>query len=228
VTVVSSVRKGATEAERLEKALAVLIGSTRRNLRRKNLLEVADQLEIACEILGSRRTVAKRLDVSEEMLREFASVERLSSHVKELVRQGRLTSVDTAYRFSMLPDREQDLTAEAYISGDLSGQDVRDVVSFRRRNPEMTIEEAIERVKASRDVVHYVIRFPVSENTAGRDASLRRFSEVVGNKNVVGFEVSKGIATLTVTEEGEKRLRMTAKERGISKRELVRQLGALA
>ena len=60
------------DEKRLEDALICLLGSTRRNKRVKNLLEVAQALTVAQEILGSRRAVAKQVDLSDEMLRNFA------------------------------------------------------------------------------------------------------------------------------------------------------------
>ena len=113
-------QKSQPEDDRLEKALVILLGSTHRNRRKKNLLEVAQQLQIARRILGSQKAVAERIGLSEEMLREFASVKKLCPFVKEMIEGGHLTSIDVAYRLNMLPDSEQKLVALAYAAGELN------------------------------------------------------------------------------------------------------------
>jgi len=217
-------RKSPPEHEELEEALVSLLGSTHRKRRKKNLLEVARQLQVARRILGSLKAVAERIDVSEEMLREFASVKKLSPLVREMIKDGRLTSVEVAYRLSMLPDSEQKLVALAYAGGELNVKDVRDVVSFRKRYPKKTIRHAVERVKSSRDIVQYLVKFRISERGMNEVALRHRFSKLLGNANIVSLNIKGRVATLTINEEGQKRLQAVAKERGMTKGKLVRQV----
>ncbi len=214
-------RLSASEKERLEKALIRLVGSTRRSHRAKNLLEVATELEVAKKLLGSRKDIAKRIGLSEEMLREFESVTRLDKSVQNIVKKGLLNSVDVAYRISMLPKGDQLQVTRAYVEKKLSGKEVRDVVSLFKRNTNRTIEEAIERVKSSRDITQYLIRFRIAKSS--RKEKLRcKFATMLGGSNIVSLEVKGKVANLTITEEGRIKLQREAKKRGMTKRKLVR------
>lgn len=213
-------RLSASEKERLEKALVRLVGSTRRSHRAKNLLEVATELEVAKKLLGSRKDIAKRIGLSEEMLREFESVDRLDKSVHNMVTKGLLSSVDVAYRISMLPKGDQLQVARAYIEKKLSGKEVRDVVSLFKGNTNQTIEEVIERVKSSRDIIQYIIRFRVAKGV--RKKVLRcKFAAILGGRNIVSLEVNGKVANLTITEKGRKILQREAKKRGVTKRKLI-------
>ena len=213
-------RLSASEKERLEKALVRLVGSTRRSHRAKNLLEVATELEVAKKLLGSRKDIAKRIGLSEEMLREFASVNRLDKSVQNMVKKGLLSSVDVAYRISMLPKGDQLQVARAYIEKKLSGKEVRDVVSLFKRNPNRKIEEAIKKVKSSRDIIQYIIRFRVAKGV--RKEILRcKFADMLGNRNIVSLKVNGKIANLTITKEGREILQREAKKQGITKRKFI-------
>jgi len=187
------------EEKRLEKALARLIGSTRRPRRVKNLLEVAEEIEVAEKLLGSRKAVAKRIRLSDEMLKEFASVNILEEAVKQMVKEELITSVDTAYRLSLLPKTDQPVVARAYVESGLTGKEVREVVALRRRDSKQPIQAIIDSVKDSRPKVQYVIRFALPSDV-GRSNLRRRFELLVGAKNIVSFEIRDKIGNVTVTK----------------------------
>lgn len=211
------------EEARLEKALVCLVGSTRRNRRAKNLLYVAKELKIAEKLLGSRRAVAKQIRLSEEMLREFASVMKLDKSVIKMVKDKLLTSVDVAYRISMLNKSDQLKVAQAYVKKDLSGKDVKEVVALWKKNTKCTVEEVVRRIKSSRDIVQYVIRFRRREKE--ELAVLRRkFAAILGKDNVVSLEIKGKIVNLTISEKGRQILQQEAKKHGLSKRKLIERV----
>lgn len=211
------------EEARLEKALVCLVGSTRRNRRAKNLLYVAKELKIAEKLLGSRRAVAKQIRLSEEMLREFASVMKLDKSVMQMVKDKLLTSVDVAYRVSMLNKSDQLKVAQAYVKKDLSGKDVKEVVALWKKNTKCTVEEVVRRIKSSRDIVQYVIRFRRREKE--ELAVLRRkFAAILGKDNVVSLEIKGKIVNLTISEKGRQILQQEAKKHGLSKRKLIERV----
>lgn len=213
----------ANEEARLEKALVCLVGSTRRNRRAKNLLYVAKELKIAEKLLGSRRAVAKQIRLSEEMLREFASVMKLDKSVMQMVKDKLLTSVDVAYRISMLNKSDQLKVAQAYVKKDLSGKDVKEVVTLWKKNTKCTVEEVVRRIKSSRDIVQYVIRFRRREKE--ELAVLRRkFAAILGKDNVVSLEIKGKIVNLTISEKGRQILQQEAKKHGLSKRKLIERV----
>jgi hypothetical protein len=208
------------EEERLEKALARLIGSTRRTHRVKNLLEVAEEIKVAEKLMGSRKAVAKRIRLSEEMLKEFASIHSLEETVKRMVKERLITSVDIAYRISLLPKSDQPVVARACIESGLSGKEVREVVALRRIDGKQSIQAIIDSVKDSRLKIQYVIRFAMPSDS-GKGNLRQRFELLVGKKNIVSFEIKNKIGSVTVTKEGKSRLESEAKRRNITKRKLV-------
>lgn len=208
------------EQARLEKALVRLVGSTRRLRRVKNLMEVANELEVAEKLLGGREVVAKEIGLSEEMLREFASVKNLHRSVKQMVKAGLFTSVDTAYRISMLPKSEQLQVARRYVKNELSGKEVRDVIALRKRNPGYAIGEIIERIKRDREIIQYVIKFRLNVKKGIR-VLRQRFSQLIGKENIISLEADGRIANLVVNEDGRRTLQEEAKKRKMTKRKLI-------
>lgn len=211
----------ASEEARLEKALIRLVGSTRRSRRTKNLIEVAKEVDVAEKLLGNRENVAKKIGLSEEMLREFASVNKLCKPVKQMIKEGRLTSVDVAYRLSMLPKAKQLKLARAYVENEVFAKEVRDVVALFKKNPKSEIQKIIEYVKTSMDIIQYVIKFRLDHKLSIK-VLRQRFSKILGDENIVSLKVNDGIANLVVNEEGREILQKEAKKRGMSKRKLVR------
>jgi hypothetical protein len=220
MSTVSKERLSTSEKKRLEKALIRLVGSTRRSHRTKNLLEVSTELAIAEKLLGSRKDVAKRIGLSEEMLREFASVTKLDKSVQQMVKKGLISSVDVAYRISMLSKEEQLHVAKAYIDNQLSGSEIKDIIPLFKRYPNKPIKEAIEKVKSSRDITQYSIRFRVYKNVRKKILQ-NKFADMLGDGNIVSWESDGKIANLTITEEGRKILQKEAKKRGITKRKFI-------
>ncbi len=206
---------------RLERALAYLLAGTRRVRRGPDLLKIARELGVARRGLGSLKAVANVVGISAEMLREFASVEGLSPVVKRMIAEGRVSSVDAAYRLSMLPEADQVAVAEQYLSGKLGPRDVRDLVSFLKRNPRRSVQRAIRRIKRTRDVKRYVIKFPVCRDAADLPGLRARFAKVIGKRNVVSVEADGTVGSVTVNEEGRRRLQARAKELRTTKRKVV-------
>lgn len=210
-----------SEEARLEKALIRLVGSTRRSRRTKNLIEVSKEVAVAEKLLGSRKIVAKKIGISEEMLREFASISKLGKSVKRMIEDGRLTSIDVGYRLSLLPKSGQLKVAKAYVDNELSAKDVRDVVSWSKKNPKLEIQDVIDRIKESKDIIQYVIKFRIDKKKGIRFLR-RRFSHLLGDKNIVSFKVDGRIADLVISEEGRRTLQEEAKKRRITKRKLIK------
>ena len=213
-------RIDASEKARLEKAFIRLIGSTKRNRRAKNLLEVAKEISIAEKILGNKKTLAKEIGISVEMLREFTSVNKLSEPVKQMIKDGKLSSVDVAYRLSLLSEVNQLEVVQAYIKNELSGKEVRDIVTLSKRYPKLRIKGIIKKVKETRDIIQYIIRFRTPKKQP--EWILRKkFLDLVGKENIISFEVKGQIGILNVSEEGKRILQKEAKKYRITKRKLI-------
>lgn len=208
----------------VDEALAALIASTRRVRRRLSLLEVADWLEVARQGLGSLRAVAERIGLSEEMVRQFATVQDLSPRVKKLVAERKIDSVDIAHRLSKLARSEQHVVARARVAGELNSDDVRAVVALRRSAPRLDIQRVIQRVKKSRNIREYLAYFPVPGGARNVRSLRARFGRVVGSENIRSLSIEGALGTLAVNSQGKRRLAEAAKREGLTKRKLIHQI----
>jgi hypothetical protein len=207
-----------------EPYIAALIANTRRVRRPDDIVTVAEAAAKASRALGSVAAVARRTGVSQEMLREFLAVERLVPSVRDLVRSRRIDSVDVSYRISQLASDEQVALADAFVSGELTSDDVRAVVSFRRRVPGVSIAESLARVVNSRNVRRFVAEFLLPAEGVGPEALRERYAAALGKADLCLPEVAGRVVRLVISAEGLRRLRTLAKERGMTKRRLLKAI----
>jgi hypothetical protein len=198
-----------------------LIANTRCVRRKLSLVEVARWIDTARRGLGSLGALARRVGLSQEMLREFATVNALSPKVKKLVAERKIDAVDVVHRLSKLPPSEQYRVAKLVVTGDLDSSDVRAVVSFRRSAPGLDMREAIDRVRSSRNIKEYVAYFPVPTDARELRVLRPRFSALVGDTNIRALAVQGALGTLVLNSEGSKRLADAARRRGVTKRSLI-------
>lgn len=210
--------------EEIDQALAFLIANTKRIRRPDNLLEIAHWVRVACRAFGGFAAVAERTDLSEQMLRDFAGVEKLSAPVRRLVADREIDSVDIAARIARLPKPDQGHVARGVVSGAIDGNDVRAVLALRNDMPTVGIKEIVDRVVSTRDIKEYLVEF-VAPSGEGCSRRLRaRFERIVGKNNVRFFRVRGQLGAVTISSEGRRRLQAAATERGLTKRELVQDV----
>lgn len=126
-----------------ESALAIIYSNTKRHKRSLDLLTIAECFEYLKKIYGTQEAVAKKTDLSREMVREFLQVLTLPEYVKQLIRNRRIDSIDTAYRLTKIKDEN---TLENYTSQllNLSTHDIRDIIQATKENIGWSIEGARE------------------------------------------------------------------------------------
>lgn len=208
----------------LEDALAALIASTKRVHRKLNLLEIAKKIEVARKGLGDLKKLSEAIGLSTEMLRQFSRVTKLSPEVQRYVTQGVIKSVDIADRISRLPREDQLLVAQAVVRGELSGDDVRAIVSFRKHQPKFPIREIISCVTSSRSIKEYVVQFLIPAGEKKLNHIETRFVKLLGKDKVCSVNAEKGVGNLILNIEGKKQLELIAKEKSLTKRELVEKV----
>jgi hypothetical protein len=210
--------------QELQEALAALIASTKRVRRKLDLIEISEWLAIARKGLGSLRAVAERIDLSEEMLRQFASVARLSPQVRQLITDRKIESVDIAHRLSKLVHADQIVAARGVVKGDLSSDDLRAIVSLRKASPQLSIQKVIDRVKKSRNIREYLVEFTRPSTRKGMRDLRTRFVRIVGEENIRSLKVGEESGVLALNREGKKRLQAAAKRRELTKRRLIEEI----
>ena len=215
---------GSVSEEELHEAIAVLIASTKRVKRKLNLVEIAEWLVTAQRGLGSLRAVAETVSLSEEMLRQFATVRRLSPAVQRLVVNRQIDSVDIAHRLSKLRPVDQIVVARRVAKGELDSDHLRAIISLRKSLPKTPISDIIERATNSRNIKEYVAQFAVASRKITASELRSRFARVVGQPNIRSLTVESRVGMLAVNSEGKKRLQAAAKRKGLTKRSLIDQI----
>jgi hypothetical protein len=237
----------------INESLVALIASTKRKNRKLSPLEVVEKIEIAKKGIGSLPKVARRIGLSYEMLRQIFSVRNCSEGVKRLIREGKIDSYDILYRLSKLPPSSQVAVAKQVITGDLTSEDVRAIVTFHRDFPGINIRKIIERIKSSRNIKQYVVYFELDSARIKAAVLRSRFESVFGKGSIISIDdgrsfrrgmrkaakaltfgllsgegpdgrVDAGVGELVLNTIGKNRLQEKAKRRGLTKRELIRRL----
>jgi hypothetical protein len=204
----------------IEEALAGIIASTKRVRRKLNLLEIAKKVKIGREALGGLKKLSDAVGISEEMLRQFSTVEKLTPAVKNLIAKNIIQGIDVADRLSRLPSQNQLAVAKEVAKGGLTSDDVRAIVSLRKALPDLNIDDVIARIKASRNIKHYIVEFLLPPKTGKSDIE-SRFMKLLGKESFLSFKVENGVGTLVLNSMGKNRLQDIAKRMGLTKRVLV-------
>jgi len=171
--------------------------------------------------MGSLKKLSDAVGLSEEMLRQFSRVEKLSQDVKDLLAKGNIQSVDIADRLSRLPGQDQFPVAQEVARGDLNSVDVRAIVSLRKALPQLRIENVIDRVRASRNIKEYVVQFLVPPERGKPKDIESRFVRLLGKESLRSFTLRNGVGALVLSAAGGNRLQEIAKRKGLTKRILV-------
>ncbi|PQP33266.1 hypothetical protein C6A36_00100 [Desulfobacteraceae bacterium SEEP-SAG10] len=201
----------------IQKSLAALIKNTRTTHRHLSLIEIADWLDIAIHGLGSLKEVANRIDLSEKMLKQFQYIRKLAPKVQKLFATRTIDSVDIAVHLSMFNDQEQIEVAKKLASGNLNSADVRAIRELRKEVNNLSINEIIEKVKASRDIKHYVAEFVVRSQISDEESLRNLFSKVLEPQNIISLNLKGSIGKIIINERGWQLLQKYAKKHRLTK-----------
>jgi len=205
----------------LDYAIAAIIANTRRVRRKLDLVTLADCIATAQEHLGDLRAVGETVDLSEQQLRDFMKVRALARSVRKLVQERAIDSVDVVEELSKLSPRDQLTVARAFMVGDITSKDVRDVVARSSRAPDASIGAAIERVVKSRDIKEYVAEFSFENAGASPRQIRKRFERLLGARNIKSFSQPGRVGRVVLTAQGRRRLQEAANRARATKRELI-------
>ncbi len=212
--------KGDTDVER---ALALLISSTKRKRRTASLVEIAAAVDVAKGRFGSTTKVAEAIGLSGKMLAQFCRVNGLEPEVQELVSKKAIDSVDAVAHLAQLARREQLRAATELAKREIDTIDLRALVELRKRDPKALFENIIERVKCSKTQREYVAEFIV-RSRLNRDELLERFKQLVSPQNILGLALSGSFGRIRFNKQGYRELTAAARRRGLN----VRQMATLA
>jgi hypothetical protein len=157
------------------KAFATLLTNLGKKKRSENLLRLSEYCVGLKERYGSWVKLAEKVRISDtrahisaEMLREFGAIANLPAEIKRMIKDEMITSVDTAYRISLLDNSEDQISlAKSIVDKKISVPDVRAIVEYKLKNPEVSIKDAVQRVLESKTktVTHHIVIMELKEKT---------------------------------------------------------------
>ena len=225
------------------KSLAILIVNLGKKKRNENLFKIAEHCIKLKERYNSWTKVAKMIKISDkrshisaEMLREFGAIYTLPDEVKQMIKDGLITSVDIAYRLSLLKDKDAQISlAKIAVDKKLSASDIRAIIEYKLKNEDVTIEEATQRVLESKPKVvsrHIVIMELSDETVENLKKRAEKLKQPIDklvfdlisrkwNKNwLLSFGMRDSDIIIKVSEEGFRVLQQEAKELQVEMKDL--------
>ena len=139
------------------KILAKIGKGTKRKNREINLLEVAKEIKSIYLEVNSLSKVANIVKLSPEMVRQFLKINDLDNEIKKLIKNNLIKGVDIGYRISMLKGTDQIILANNVISKNLTSADVREIVKYKKQNPNLPIDKVIDKNIKSKNKKIYVL-----------------------------------------------------------------------
>lgn len=203
------------------------IGTKRKN-REINLLEIAKEINSLYKENKSLEKTGQIVKLSAEMVRQFIKIIYLDDKVKDLIKEGLITSVDVCYRISKLNKYEQIIFANIIIDKSLNSDDVRAIIKFKLNNPRIPIAQAAQKVIQSKDKQIYVAYLGIEEenfkifskiiaNKKMREKTIKSiFLNFIPQKLIASFELNGRVVVVKLHQEGVKKMRNKAKELMIS------------
>lgn len=154
-----------------EKALAILLANLKgAKEKRSDLLDIAEAARTLHEEYGTYDKVAERVGVSKTMIQQFDKIAGLTESVKDMIRQGKLGrhAIDKAYRLSQLLPETQ--IALAKVVADLPEKDMRDIITYAKRFPNLPASEYRKRILEAKTVTSekHLIMCLVDDETYSR------------------------------------------------------------
>jgi len=209
-------------------ALAIVAAGLRRKKRAFNLVTVARAIEFLAHRYGSKSEVARRAQVTVNMLNKFLAVARLTPEVREMVQRRKVDRVMDVFLLSKLQDpKAQVAMAGVVAERGLTTLELREAVRLLKNDPSISVNEAVRVVKTARREVQriFAVVMPLvpQESHAGKPQrfSMTGFSELVPNR---GVRLSKQAAIVFFDEDQYNNAKALAKKRKVSVSDLARTL----
>jgi len=112
-----------------ETALSILFSNTKRKKRQVDLITLAESCAFLENLYGSKKAVANKVGLSEEMIREIMLPLSLHTEIQELISARKIDSIDKVKEISALKDPTKQIeAAKEFVN--IQTKDVRDIKRF--------------------------------------------------------------------------------------------------
>jgi Mg-chelatase subunit ChlI len=142
-----------------ESALAVLFGNTKKKKRTVDLLTLAKSCDYLVRKYGSRNEVAKRLELSTEMIREILAPLSLPQEIQNLISERKIDSIDVVREIAAIKDHSKQLQVGNLFTK-VPTKDIREIKRLLKES-RISVEEATNTVLKfkERDMHVFIIDF---------------------------------------------------------------------
>jgi len=205
-------------------ATARVLLSTKRKSRQYSLFEIATDILFLKNETGGIKNVVKLIGISSGMLNQFLSVLKLPTEIIQLINQRKIESVSMAHHLSKFNRDDSIQLAQMVINESLTSQELRSILTYRRKFQSEPIKDVVKRVLDSKNIKVSVIRFSDSNLKIDLSELSAKISKLIGEENFLTIVKSNKNIDLKITPVGEKKLREIAKSQKISFQEFINKL----
>lgn len=203
------------DKETLDRAVALLIASTKRKTRGVSLTRIADAVSYGRQHFGSIARLAQHVGLSGKMLGQFCRVNDLGPEARALVASRKIDSVDAVVHLAHLGPRDQAIAAKRFADDILDTKDLRALVELRKRDPVSSFEELETQTTESKTRRHYIIEFVVRGRTTC-DELRKRFERFVSPEQIANVEVMGSSGRVAIRRGGYEEVRKAARRRNLT------------
>lgn len=205
-------------------ATARVLLSTKRKSRQYSLFEIATDILFLKNETGGIKNVVKLIGISSGMLNQFLSVLKLPTEIIQLINQRKIESVSMAHHLSKFNRDDSIQLAQMVINESLTSQELRSILTYRRKFQSEPIKDVVKRVLDSKNIKVSVIRFSDSNLKIDLSELSAKISKLIGEENFLTIVKSNKNIDVKITPVGEKKLREIAKSQKISFQEFINKL----
>jgi len=116
-----------------ETALSILFSNTKRKKRQVDLIALAQNCSFLLNMYGSREALAKKIGLSQEMIREIMLPLKLPQEIQELIRNRKIDSIDKVKQISALkgPSKQMAAAKEFVNTQTKDARDIKRLIESR-------------------------------------------------------------------------------------------------
>jgi len=220
--------------------LLLSVKPPRRGMKRPfSPIKVAKLFQEACRY-STTKEVAKRIGISQEMVREFLKLLNLPPDIQRQLFSNWDNGIDKGYRLSMLKDEgEQRRLADAILREKLSSNEVRAIVYLKNKNQKMPIADCIKEVLRLREKTkHYLVLTGIDQTTlrllqkkatkcgTSTEDIVKKIIErtLPSSQSLIEFKMQGTLISMLVNSNGFQKLKSKAKEKEVDFDDVVERL----
>ena len=207
-----------------QKAISLVLANTKTTKRPNNLIEIYKRIKWLIEDTGSIKNLSKIIGISSNMVRKFLSVEMLSPHVIDLIKQNNFDSVTVAYLIKEFKFHIQDCIADEIVKGNLNVDEVKALIPFIRNQEQKSVKKLLHQFKSTQNIKTYIILLPLDENPQKYGRIKTEIEEIIGKNEILKFDTSNSTLIIGITKRGKDNLKKHAQLRKSNPRKLLEKL----